>query len=421
MRTATSHLPALDGLRGVAILSVLVFHFAPFIAATNPLAAGVNNLRASAWCGVDLFFVLSGFLITRILMDAKNTPHYFRNFYARRTLRIFPLYFGILFGAWAVAQIIGSAAREPSQPQNLADQPFWLWTYGTNIAVALKGNWGLHYHGLSVSHFWSLAVEEHFYLVWPAIVYLLRPPRLALVCVGCILGALALRIAMIAAHAQPLSVYVLTPCRLDALALGGLLAVIARREGGLERYVRPAGVVAIGAGLLMVAVFVVGGGDVLVASFRGTTPLARITQYFSATVGYTVLAVCFAAVLVRAIAQPQGWLARGCDTAFLKFFGKYSYGIYVYHNALDPLFDLCLPRDALIAALHSTTAAGLAIMASKCALAIGAAVLSWHLFEKPILRLNRYFEYREPAVPASAQRPADTWEPLLPAPAVRSV
>jgi peptidoglycan/LPS O-acetylase OafA/YrhL len=388
-----THLPALDGLRGVAILAVLVFHFAPYIAETNPVTVAINHGRRAAWCGVDLFFVLSGFLITGILLDAKRSPHYFRNFYARRTLRIFPLYFGVLLAAAALATITGGPT--PVAETNLADRPFWLWTYGTNIAVALKGTWSLHYHGLSVSHFWSLAVEEHFYLLWPAVVLLLRPRGLALVCTLCIVGAVALRIAIIGAGGTPLTVYVLTPCRLDALALGGLLALLARSEGGLASCRRPAMVVALIGGAIALTVFALGGGDVLTPDFHGTTAIARATQLFVATVGYTVLALVFAAVLILAISNPGGWLARTCECRFLRFFGTYSYGLYVYHEALEPLFDRWLPRQEWVAALHSTTAAGLAIMVIKSLLAVSIAVVSWNLFEKPILRLKRYFEYRE--------------------------
>src|SRR5262249_46615226 len=149
----------------------------------------------------------------------------------------------------------------------------------------------------------------------------------------------------IASGGAPLTVYVLTPCRLDALALGGLLALLARHEGGLAPYRHPAAVVALVGGGIMVAVFAVGGGDVLTPDFRGTTALSLAAQQFVATVGYSVLALVFAAVLVLAVGNPGGWLARLCESRFLRFFGTYSYGLYVYHEGLEPLFDRWLPRN----------------------------------------------------------------------------
>jgi peptidoglycan/LPS O-acetylase OafA/YrhL len=393
------HIAALDGLRGLAILAVLIFHFAPYVAGTNPVLFAVNNWRVSAWCGVDLFFVLSGFLITGILLDAKTSAHYFRNFYARRTLRIFPLYFGVLLAAWALAQVTGTALSESVHDRELADQPFWLWTYCTNIAVALKGNWTLTFHGLSVSHFWSLAVEEHFYLLWPVVVLVLRPRGLAIACCLAIVGAVLLRTVLIAHGAAPLTVYVLTPCRLDALALGGLLALMAR-QSDLAGYRKHASWLALATGVLMAAIFAIGGGDLLTASFRGQTPLVRAAQVFGATVGYTLLAVCFGSVLVLAVSSPTGWVACGCNSAILRFLGKYSYGLYVYHDALDPLFDRWFPRADIAALVHSITLAGFLVMLFKCSLAIAVAVASWHLFEKSVLRWKKYFEYRE-ASPAS--------------------
>ena len=157
----SGHIGVLDGVRGLAILLVLVYHFTLSMAGQTLPGRLFFRSTAAGWCGVDLFFVLSGFLITGILYDAKDLPHRFRNFYARRALRIFPLYYTILAITFA---LLPRAVRLVGRLDDLEDARFWLWTYGTNVYVAFRGDW------FPLSHFWSLAVEEHFYLFWPAII-----------------------------------------------------------------------------------------------------------------------------------------------------------------------------------------------------------------------------------------------------------
>src|SRR5438270_269209 len=131
-----AHLPALDGLRGVAILMVLFFQLTQ-IDTANPLDRAVRNVLRNGWMGVDLFFVLSGFLITGILLDAKGSAHYFRNFYARRTLRIFPLYYGVLFVVFVLPAL--GAPWGCTWISDSAPYQAWLWLYGTNILQAQEG------------------------------------------------------------------------------------------------------------------------------------------------------------------------------------------------------------------------------------------------------------------------------------------
>ena len=173
-RTAVSavHLSGLDGLRGLAIALVLVHSLTMFV---HPVSAGGQLYHAAlafGWSGVQLFFVLSGFLITGILLDTRPTPHYFRNFYIRRALRIFPLYYVTL----AVAFIVLPALDR--MPQVYAgDYPHqaFLWLY--------LSNWR-HDIGGGFSHYWSLALEEQFYLVWPLVVFFCSRPTLLKICIG---------------------------------------------------------------------------------------------------------------------------------------------------------------------------------------------------------------------------------------------
>jgi len=241
------HLPVLDGIRGLAVLMVLVFHFVGTVPPTNGVEraiAGVANYGAN---GVELFFVLSGFLITGILYEAHDKPHYFRNFYMRRVLRIFPLYYGVLALLFFVAPLI-PLLRGP-ELDDLVERQAWAWLYAVNIYLAEHDGWSFSY----LNHFWSLAVEEHFYLFWPLVVFLLarRPRTLIAVCAAISMGAMLARLIGSLAGLSWLATYVLTPFRLDGLALGALLAVTARQPGGLKWLARGLPLVAsVSAGLL---------------------------------------------------------------------------------------------------------------------------------------------------------------------------
>jgi peptidoglycan/LPS O-acetylase OafA/YrhL len=169
---------ALDGLRGFAILMVLFVHFIGDATPHTAVERALVKLANYGIWGVDLFFVLSGFLITGILHDAKSSPHYFRDFYVRRTLRIFPLYYSalaLLFGVLPVLPVAYPAGLAES-----ARHQAWLWCYVTNVYLARAGAWALPY----VSHFWSLAVEEHFYLLWPIVVLTSTRAALLRICVA---------------------------------------------------------------------------------------------------------------------------------------------------------------------------------------------------------------------------------------------
>jgi peptidoglycan/LPS O-acetylase OafA/YrhL len=370
--TRSAHIPELDGLRGIAILLVMLFHFG----AVSSLAGNAHSTRSIArklfdgavgtgWCGVDLFFVISGFLITGILFETKDSPRYYRTFYARRTLRIFPLYYGILIVVFLVLPVFSVRGIAPVENQA------WFWLYGANFLRVLRGSEACG----ALEHFWSLAVEEHFYLVWPFVIFCLSRRAAMGVCGMIVVASLGLRVYL-AMTGQSQAAYMLTPARVDAMAVGAFLALAIRGPGGVVAVLPRVRWGAVASGLVVGVLFVKRHG---VLYHLGTD-----VQTF----GYTALGIFFGTILLLAASAPSAWTfwLRG---GFLPFVGKYSYGIYAYHFLLAPHFARLFPPQTLAPGLWGV----FAYLALAMAASIAVAWLSWHAFEKHFLGLKRYFAY----------------------------
>jgi peptidoglycan/LPS O-acetylase OafA/YrhL len=363
--------PALDGVRGLAILLVLIAHFRLVAGAT--LADRLYNTAAlGGYSGVDLFFVLSGFLITGILLDAKGNDrtHYFRDFYARRALRILPLYYGVVAGLVLIWPHLHAATPPMALMRH---NQWWYWCHATNILWAATKGAGLPYN---TGHFWSLAVEEQFYLVWPVVVLLTNGRTLFRVAIGCIVAALVIRIALVSAGVSDFWIYSLPFTRLDTLAVGALLAVRAHAPGGLAPWRRPAVVVAAIAALAWGALY-------WLDQYRFIDPLFR-------TVGYTAAAAMYGGLIVLAMTAAP--VQKIFGHPLLRFFGTYSYGMYVFHA---PLMIFMAPLYAIasrVPSIGGTSLLGqLAFFLMATAITSAVAFASWHLYERPFLALKRYF------------------------------
>ncbi len=354
------HLPALDTLRGVAIVLVL-FHNLSIFASSGTLSEKLwNAFVESGWIGVQLFFVLSGFLITGILLDDRDKPRGIRVFYIRRFLRIFPLYYAVLIVYFIVLPPFFPVLQRP------LSETVWYWLY--------LSNWSWLFYGVlpGVGHLWSLAVEEQFYIVWPWVSVRTRPKTLAWICVAVVLGSLGARSILHFLRFSDLWLYSATISRADALAMGALVALAIRSEGWrprLARALRPAFVFSMVALLSLMA---------LTHGMNRNNPLVQ-------TWGYSLIGIG-SAVLVAVAARPDARRRR--SSKVLRFFGKYSYGIYLLHPPLKhAAYHFFRPNlEAMLEARPITT--DVAFISAVTVATIAVALVSWFALEKPLLGLK---------------------------------
>jgi peptidoglycan/LPS O-acetylase OafA/YrhL len=351
--TSKAHLPQLDGIRGLAIILVLLNHLYTFV----PLAI-------IGWIGVDLFFVLSGFLITGILIDSRNKSGYYFIFLRRRILRIFPLYYFFLVLFFIIYPL--SNIHYIPNYKNLFSNQFWFWTYIQNLFFAFNG-WPSNQ---MLDHFWSLAVEEQFYLFWPLIILNCSSKTVIKISVLLIISSVIVRNII---HDDPFAV-VFTVCRLDSLSIGALCAIFIREyKKFLENHI------------LKVAFFT---SIILIAICLYTSNL-RTTNIYFVRLGFTLFDIFFASVIILSFDGQifKGFIKSFFSTTFLKFFGKYSYGIYVFHLPLYYLFYLNLVnlfRNFLSSEFLINFSASISLTIIICVVSI----ISYYMLERPFLLLK---------------------------------
>lgn len=369
-------MPALDGLRAFAVLTVL-WHNTVWTGrweANDIFSLPLKVMINAGWVGVQLFFVLSGFLITGILLDEKGAPHQTRNFYARRALRIFPLYYCALFLLFIVFPGLGWFESSLGAS---SDKQIWYWSFLANWSIPIIGGPG------KVSHFWSLAVEEQFYLVWPFVVISFSNRNLVRFCVALIVSALVIRGAMISydfefAHWRA---YEFTFARWDALACGALLAIAVRRvdlHEVLWRFAKPVFIVA------LIYVFVA------TASLHG---YEAVEKKALGVLNQTMSAILFAGLIYFAIAPAQV-LSIGQRLLWstpLRNIGKYSYAIYVFHYPVALIVQGWWEKNLLQYKWAFSTPSMIVRVLLVFVISYALAFCSWYVLEQPCLRLKRFF------------------------------
>lgn len=353
-----TYYPALDGLRGLAILLVVVYHNFNFI-----------NYTFFGWLGVDLFFVLSGFLITEILLQTRGTTHFLRNFYIRRALRIFPLYFFTLF---IFLLLLPSLINLPALAYYREHQ-LWLWLYAQNWLYIFKPPPA---HALSLTHLWSLAVEEQFYLVWPFVILVIRKPKTILLLTACLLaGVIALRFYLWVNKIENLSYYNLfTFSRIDGICIGSMLAVL--------RKINPKVI----AQYFTVTIFLLAALNLIFYFFN------RHHQYtypYLAIAGYSTFAVLFGLLVNESVSGDNPLLRLLFENRLLIFFGKISFSLYVFHWPVYLMLGPAIAEWAqtYIYGIQGHIVASLVTTGLACLL----AWVSFRYFEAGFLRLKHHF------------------------------
>ena len=357
----------LDGIRGLAILLVMFHNESGVYPALH-----LGKIFANGWMGVDLFFVLSGFLITGILLDSKDSEGYFRNFYARRCLRIWPLYYSLLllmfFILPAMHKAFAGIVFERSSPWWA--YPLFIQTFLVPVPANATGPLGVT---------WSLAVEEQFYLVWPLVVRAFSQNQLRRIAIGVICISPALRLLLASYH---VNLYSNTFSRLDGLMAGALIAVAVRSASFKPlRFIKPAWIL-----------------------FFTALPLAFVLETYQARwIVHSLSTVASACLVFISLYSEQQTLQVPLRSWFLVYTGQISYGLYLLHKLP---FDFA--KEFGIGVRHPFFMALILFAASY-----GVAALSWNLLEMPFIKLKKLFDFTSSPInrvdtPFVATGPANT-------------
>lgn len=368
-------IPALDGLRGIAILLVLVVHYyvTPPTAEHSPVHDFLRRLFSLSFVGVDLFFVLSGFLIGSILIDHRESRRLLPAFYVRRFFRIVPLY-ALLLATFFIArnvETLSSINRGTYFSSPVPLSTYFLFVQ--NVAMAWMRDIGPYWLGVS----WSLSIEEQFYLAMPLIIQRLRLRQIAGLCLVGIVASPVLRMAAIEQGNNPLAAVFLLPMRADGLSWGVLCALLLREKAVLD-WLR--------AHLVPVALSatVLGAGLVALSLQNHAAHSWPLAAY-----GYSACNVFFAIVLAAAVAAPESALVRILRIRPLCAVGTTSYFTYLFHTPVLFVLHWALFRRP---PLHYSWAAWATTLLSL-GVTFALGWVSWRLLESPLLRLGRKVAY----------------------------
>lgn len=379
------HIRELDGLRGIACLLVVSLHMVfgiveiPEGSAWSEIRIGVQPFLVG---GVDLFFVLSGFLIGGILLDNKGSPRFFRAFWTRRISRIFPVYY-LLFISFLVVIWTRSHFGIFWMDAWLLEDLSSVWPYPLfvqNMLMAFDGKFGPRFIGIT----WSLSIEEQFYLLLPPTIFLLKRRPIFILAIVCIIAAPIIRTVVWQSTASWVTSYVLLPCRMDGLMWGVAVTCIIRTPGLLNRLraFRP---------LLDLLAF-----SLALAVTMGTFEYWGIKSDANqwpgkllVTLKYSAVAAFFGLFLLRIFLVSHGNIRRFLGHPILVFFGSISYALYMYHQGINGILHGLIHESAPV--IRSPQDWALSLLGF--ALAVFLSKISLDLMENPIRRIGRKIRY----------------------------
>ena len=341
--------PALDGVRGIAALMVIFFHYFIAVHPSTQLLSFIKKIAVFGQTGVSLFFVLSGFLITRILLNSKEDNNYFKNFYARRSLRIFPLYFLFLIFYFYVVPLLVEVNNNASG--------WFYWVYLQNVAMTFNlDNYG-------PLHFWSLAVEEHFYMFWPFIVYFFDLNKIFISGLILIIISFCLRFYLTSINFET---FYFTFTRMDDLVLGTFLAILEKKNF---------------LGVRSKKIFAYTLIFLFILNLVPWLFIDLISHFWLQVFKYPLIASFYFALIGYLISDMGSKTSTFFKFSWLRFSGKISYGLYVYH-----------PVVFMLGAKYVHLNNVFIDFSVLVLLTFILSTLSFYIFENQFIKLKRYFE-----------------------------
>jgi peptidoglycan/LPS O-acetylase OafA/YrhL len=368
-QATAAHLPALDAVRGLSMLMVAVYHMT-FIRPTNAFESGIVFVMQGLWVSVDIFFALSSFLITGILLDSVHKPGYFKKFWARRSLRVFPLYFLIVIFSLLILPYLNHPKM--SNFGRIKGDEWYYWFYLQNIPIA----WGGFRHAI-LDVTWTLAIEEQFYLIWPFVILLVPRARLPMALAALFVISLTARMIMLGAGIHTVAAYVSTITRLEPLICGAAVALFIRDyKGAVDLNWVARLLMLFGYGICLIVMLVHGFSDWDDKIILGIpTSLIGIGAAGLVLLGY-------------AGGKGSGFL----NSKILQLSGKYSYAMYLFHLPLRGLVrDVLMPIERWPTYPGGQIVAQLIYYALSLSLTFFCAAACFHIFEQQFLRLKKYF------------------------------
>ncbi|MGQ9427665.1 acyltransferase family protein [Gilvimarinus sp. F26214L] len=372
----------LDGLRGMAVIAVILFHSS--ILGPNQAESSISKLLLVlldlGWAGVDLFFVLSGFLITRIVLAARTRKGWLKSFFIKRVFRILPMYFLFVTLLLLLSYTI---FKHRADFVFIREQQAYFWFMLQNFLPLMNMNWppSLFHSG----HLWTLAVEWQFYMIWPFLAGWLSHRALTISCIVVIIVALASRLVLSGLEAHIAFIYTLTFSRMDSLAIGALVALALQSSIDNTTLRKLSNVLVFtGVGFFLVTMYLYG----------------RISYHLPImyTIGYTLLAAFFAGLLLKVIvANEKGMLRSMFSSQCLTAVGKYSYAMYIIHLPLMSSFGNFLMRF-----IGKEFYAQLIYLPVLFIATLSIAWLTWRTIEAPALLYARKRAISSSPVPSKA-------------------